>query len=276
MRRVGGLPSRGGDRGVAQLSISPTCLNSPRVATVFDFSAFGRARGTCPASLRADRAAAGEALPPPPGGGGFGDREGTGWVRPPARPAPGSSAPGDAVSGSRAAFKKLNTIFGNPPVGMLPPHAAQYPLPSPFSFLPPPLPPPAPSSSHPSAFNPFPARERDREEKMKCLFLCPNLRAPVWARSERLPRAPRLSREGPTARGGREMGWGGGEIPPSRAWPVFPLGEYFSASVRGFRTSDPRLPRPEWAGICPLTLPRVSQRSSCASAQGAWRWGVIA
>lgn len=101
----------------------------------------------------------GEAGSPQPGGGGCGDWEGTGWVHPPARRL-GSSVPGDAVSGSRAVFKKLNTIFGNPPVGILPPHAAQYPLPSPFSFLPPPLPPPAPSPSHPSAYNPSPTRER--------------------------------------------------------------------------------------------------------------------
>lgn len=106
----------------------------------------------------------GEAGSPQPGGGGCGHWEGTGWVHPPARRL-GSSAPGDAVSGSRAVFKKLNTIFGNPPVGILPPHAAQYPLPSPFSFLPPPLPPPAPSPSHPSAYNPSPYKRKGSGRK---------------------------------------------------------------------------------------------------------------
>lgn len=109
---------------------------------------------------------------------------------------------------------------------------------------------------------------------MKCLFLCPNLRALFWAW--------RLSGKGPTA--GEEGIWRGA-ITPRRAWPVFPLGEYFSASVRGFRTSDPRLPRAEWAGIGPRTQSRVSPpppprspraRSLCFSAQEAWRWGVRA
>lgn len=152
---------------------------------VFDFSAFEEPAAPAQAPSGASSAAAGRDRVSPTRRRVLRGRGGD-WVGTPARPAPGSSAPGDAVSGSRAAFKKLNTIFGNPPVGILPPHAAQYPLPSPFSFLPPPLPPPAPSSSHPSAYNPSPTRERDREEKMKCLFLCPNLKA-LSGRNERPP-----------------------------------------------------------------------------------------
>lgn len=45
---------------------------------------------------------------------------------------------------------------------------------------------------------------------------------------------------------------------PSRVWPVFPVSECFPASFSGVRTSDPRLPTAEWAGICPLAQSRAS------------------
>lgn len=116
---------------------------------------------------------------PPHGGGGLRGLGGTGRVHPPAWRL-GPRLRGDAVSGSRAAFKKLNTIFGNPPVGILPLHTRHNTHSPPLfhSFLPrflllPLLPP---------TFQPIilpPTRERGPEEKMKCLFLCPNL----WALS---------------------------------------------------------------------------------------------
>lgn len=155
---------------VPEPSLQSFCLNSSRVARVFDFSAFGTARGTCPTSLQAW-------VPPQLGGGGLRGLGGD-WPGSPARLAPGSPAPGDAVSGSRAAFKKLNTIFGNPPVGILPPHTRHNTHSPPLlhSFLPrflllPLLPP---------TFQPIilPLQEKGvGEEKTKCLFLCPNL----WA-----------------------------------------------------------------------------------------------
>lgn len=159
------------------LSLSLTCLSSPRAATVFDFSAFGRARGTCPASCRR-WPGGGRERPgrPNPKAGGCGDWEGTGWVHPPARRL-GSSAPGDAVSGSRAVFKKVERSIRKPTLRNSPPTRGTIPTPLPF-FIP-----SSPASSScpfplpPSAYNPSPTRERDREEKMKCLFLCPNLRA---------------------------------------------------------------------------------------------------
>lgn len=79
---------------------------------------------------------------------------------------------------------------------------------------------------------------------MKCLFLCPNLRAlsgpTVNDRLELRSLAEKDSRLGGRYMEGRDTRRG--EIPgaPLRgAWRVFPVGEYFPAAVSGFRTSDP-------------------------------------
>lgn len=74
---------------------------------------------------------------------------------------------------------------------------------------------------------------------MKCLFLCPNLRVlsgPEVNDCQSFSAEPKMTY--------RDFDIWMGEITPSGASRVFPLGEYFPASVSGFKTSDPRLP---WA-----------------------------
>lgn len=155
------------------------------MARVFDFSAVGTALGTCPASLQAW-------IPPTRRRGVAGI--GRDWPGSPARLAPGSPAPGDAVSGSRAAFKKLNTIFGNPPVGILPLHTRHNThSPPPFHSFLPLLPPPAPSPSHLSVYNPSPYKRKGSGRKDEVSVFVSQPLGSFWARKERPPRALQLS-----------------------------------------------------------------------------------
>lgn len=80
-----GSSAEAGGRGAAELNLSPTCFSSPGVATVFDFSAFGRARGTCPASLRGWPSSGGErpGRPNPEAGVAGTGRGLAGFTRPP-------------------------------------------------------------------------------------------------------------------------------------------------------------------------------------------------
>ena len=80
-----GSPAEARGRGAAELNLSPTCFNSPGVATVFDFSAFGRARSTCPASLRGWPSSGGErpGRPNPEAGVAGTGRGLAGFTRPP-------------------------------------------------------------------------------------------------------------------------------------------------------------------------------------------------
>lgn len=209
------------------------------MAMIFDFSAFGRARGTCPASIRGGQRSGGERpCRPHPEAGVAGTGRGlAGITRPPGARVLGSRG---CSFGVTSCFQKVEHNIRKPTRrNSPPPHAAQYPLPSPFSFLLSLLPPPAPSPSHSSVYNPSPTRETDREEKIKCLFLCPNLRVlsgPAANDCQSFSAEPKMTY------GDFDI-WMG-EITSSGASRVFPLGEYFPASVSGFKTSDPRLP---WA-----------------------------
>lgn len=178
VRRVGRRPGRGWGRGCRRAEAQPHRPHfSPR-GDGFQFQHFRRSPRHLPSLPPglARRRAAGRGRVAPTRRRGLWGRGGD-WLGSPARPAPGSSAPGDAVSGVTSCFQKVEHNIRKPTRRNSTPIRGTIPTPSPFSFLPPPLPPPAPSPSHPSAYNPSPARERDREEKMKRLFLCPNLRA---------------------------------------------------------------------------------------------------
>lgn len=134
-------------------------------------------------------------LGPPPHteAGGCGDWEGlAGFTRPPGAWVPGSG--GDAVSGSRAAFKKLNTIFGNPPVGILPLHTRHNTHSPPLfhsslpRFL---LLPLLPPTFQPIILPPYKRKGSGRNDEVS-VFVSQPLGS-FWARNERPPSASQLS-----------------------------------------------------------------------------------
>lgn len=128
-----GSPAEAGGRGAAELNLSPTCFNSPGVATVFDFSAFGRARGTCPASLRG-RPSSGRGRVAPTRRRGLRGLGGD-WLGSPARPAPWVLGSRGCSFGVTSCFQKVEHNIRKPTRRNSPPTRGTIPTPLPF-FIP--------------------------------------------------------------------------------------------------------------------------------------------
>ena len=129
-----GSPAEARGRGAAELNLSPTCFNSPGVATVFDFSAFGRARGTCPASLRGWPSSGGErpGRPNPEAGVAGTGRGLAGFTRPPGALGPRFQG---CSFGVTSCFQKVEHNIRKPTRRNSPPTRGTIPTPLPF-FIP--------------------------------------------------------------------------------------------------------------------------------------------